>query len=190
MINCINNFVPSDNTKLSDCLNLEIDELSLDNIGSELDIIANPKNKENGSSEDETSSSDKIIPSPNEISNSSKNDELEITKIKQPKEYKELWKEKYKCEEPIGSVKGEIIHKIKTYLNDCGNARTKVNKTKVAIELINYLAEDGYKLLYHCSQFKKTVKAKILELSYYPDFVNHLSPSADEFAYALTGKCF
>lgn len=180
MVNRINNFIEN-NIELSKCLNLDDDIITkIDEFLSEDDL-----------SERKNISSDNSFEKKNIAENNSfKNDDIPVIKVKEPKEYKELWKEKYKCEKPTKLVQNEIVDKIRNYLNECENARGQDNKTKVAINLINYLAEDGYKLLYHFPQFKKTVKAKIFELSQHNNFVNNLSPSADEFAYALTGKHF
>jgi hypothetical protein len=69
---------------------------------------------------------------------------------------------------------------------DCENAHGKENKLKVAINLFNYMADEGYKICNN-ARFKQCVKDKVYEFKNEVGFFEGLKAETGEFIYALTG---
>lgn len=100
-------------------------------------------------------------------------------------EHKLIWDLYYKTTVRIADAP-IIINKIKEFLAQVDNEPTKKHKEFICAELFDYLACEGYKVMY-IDKFKEAVANKIIELCIADDCLEYLKPSTKQFIYACTG---
>jgi hypothetical protein len=101
-------------------------------------------------------------------------------------EHKLLWDLHYKTTTAPTNAK-ELQQTIKKLLNDVADSDGQQNKEFASAELFDYMATEGYKMMYH-EKFKTVVQDKIIELCLQSGvWTDYLKPSTKQFIYACTG---
>ncbi|CAK7994804.1 Hypothetical protein POVR1_LOCUS328 [uncultured virus] len=117
-------------------------------------------------------------------------DGVEETKLEIDDEpHARLWKEKYVSSPKCAELRGPKVRKIKEILNKMDEDKEDMFKKRLlAVELLDYLAENGYTIMVSHPKFMDTVKDKIVEFQNdNPEIFPLLKDETKEFVYAVTG---
>lgn len=102
------------------------------------------------------------------------------------------WEENYvkKCESTPFEDKDIVRERVRTFLDDIEQAPHKEQKGRLLVEMLEYYASDGYKLLVRAPKMLDVFRAKIEEIRNELWLPALLSPEAKKFIFAVTGvKC-